>query len=160
MTEQQMKEKFKEGREFFDKKQYEKAAPVFLELSDQGYADAQFMMGICSAGGFSVEKSDVNAAQWFSKAADQGNANAQNELGVFYQLGAGVEILKRRLNYTAWRRYREILKLSAILHSVISMESALRKIWNMRRYCTVKPRKRNTRQASISLVYVIIKVKA
>ncbi|MDR0502047.1 MAG: sel1 repeat family protein [Treponema sp.] len=91
MTEQQMNEKFIKGKGFYNDKQYEGAVLIFMEIAQAGYADAQFMMGICCAGGHGAEKSEAEAARWFGKAADQGSANAQNELGVFYQLGAGVE---------------------------------------------------------------------
>ncbi len=49
---------------------YEKAA-------DQGYADAQYMLGWLYEDGWGVTKDFAQARAWYQKAADQGNAGAQ-----------------------------------------------------------------------------------
>lgn len=69
----------------------ELAAGWFFRAAEQGYADAQFNLGLMHANGESVEKDMLKAAELFKKAADQGHVDAQNNLGVMYFTGEGVE---------------------------------------------------------------------
>ncbi len=68
----------------------EKAAAWFHRSAAQGYADAQFNLGLLYANGEGVPKDPAKAVELFQKAADQGNADAQNNLGVMYYAGEGV----------------------------------------------------------------------
>ncbi len=68
----------------------EKAAAWFHRSAAQGYADAQFNLGLLYANGEGVPKDPAKAVELFKKAADQGNTDAQNNLGVMYYTGEGV----------------------------------------------------------------------
>lgn len=68
----------------------EKAAAWFHRSAAQGYADAQFNLGLLYANGEGVPKDPAKAVELFQKAADQDNADAQNNLGVMYYSGEGV----------------------------------------------------------------------
>ena len=69
---------------------YAEAAKWFRKEAEQGYAAAQFNLGLIYAKGWGVPEDDAEAMKWFRKAADQGNAWAQNNLGVMYADGQGV----------------------------------------------------------------------
>jgi len=59
-------------------------------LAEQGYAPAQFNLGLMYDKGEGVLQ-DYNAAvAWYTLAAAQGNANAQFNLGLMYDKGEGV----------------------------------------------------------------------
>ena len=60
---------------------YAEAAKWYRKAADQGYAEAQCMLGNMYYDGWGVPQSDTEAAQWYRKAADQGNASAQCILG-------------------------------------------------------------------------------
>ncbi len=59
-------------------------------IADQGFAKAQYNLGVSYATGRGVAQDDAAAVNYFRTAADQGNAEAQNYLGVMYQKGRGV----------------------------------------------------------------------
>ena len=67
-----------------------KSIQWFREEAEQGYAEAQYLLGSCYYLGIGVNKDKVEAALWFKKAAEQGHAEAQFELGNCYYLGEGV----------------------------------------------------------------------
>lgn len=68
-----------------------KKAFFWYQLSaNQGYADAQFLLGQCYDNGIGVWENDKEAIKWYRLAAEQGNADAQCNLGVLYANGAGV----------------------------------------------------------------------
>ncbi|MBA4142376.1 MAG: sel1 repeat family protein [Nitrosospira sp.] len=66
------------------------AAAWFHRSAAQGYADAQFNLGLMYANGEGVPQDPVKAVELFQKAAEQGNVDAQNNLGVMYYAGEGV----------------------------------------------------------------------
>jgi hypothetical protein len=67
-----------------------KALPLYLQLAEQGNAEAQFHAGLIYANGQGVTKDDKQAADWFGKAAEQGHMEAQTKLGFMYATGKGV----------------------------------------------------------------------
>jgi len=72
----------------------------FQKAANQGYADAQYSLGLMYASR-GVAQDDRQAVAWFQKAADQGHAKAQYCLGMAYANGLGVT----RRDYTqavAW----------------------------------------------------------
>ena len=69
---------------------YDKAVPIFKELAENGWAQAQNSLGYCYSTGRGVSKDYVKAAEWYEKAAIQGNATAQFNLGACYESGKGV----------------------------------------------------------------------
>ena len=66
------------------------AAKWYKLAADQGYAEAQFNLGLCYTNGQGVVQSHDTAVKWYKLAADQGNAVAQFYLGVSYEHGLGV----------------------------------------------------------------------
>ena len=52
----------------------------YRKAAEQGYADAQYNLGILYANGQGVTQDYAEAARWYRKAADQGDAIAQINL--------------------------------------------------------------------------------
>ena len=82
---------YNKGLEAFFSDDYSTALICFQQAADQGYADAEFDLGIMYMYGYGVEQSYENAAQYFQLAADHGHAEAQFDLGLMYGNGYGVE---------------------------------------------------------------------
>ena len=61
------------------------------KAAEQGFARAQYDLGLMYKFGRGVERSYEKAVEWFQKAAEQGAASAQGLLGVMYANGTGVE---------------------------------------------------------------------
>ena len=67
------------------------AAFWFRKAAEQGYAEAQLILGLMyNEGQGGLEKDYSQAVAWFRKAAEQALAMAQYNLGVMYANGAGV----------------------------------------------------------------------
>ncbi|MCE9951345.1 sel1 repeat family protein, partial [Aeromonas allosaccharophila] len=62
----------------------------FEKAAEQGFAMAQYSLGVMYSQGQGVTQDDQQAVNWFAKAAAQGNAKAQYNLGVMYRQGQGV----------------------------------------------------------------------
>ena len=60
------------------------------EKAEQGHADAQYFLGVMSAGGLGFPQDYVEADKWVRKAAEQEHAEAQGSLGVMFAEGLGV----------------------------------------------------------------------
>jgi TPR repeat protein len=69
---------------------YGEAAKWYRAAADQGWPEAQTLLGMMYAKGQGVAQNDAEAANWFHKAADQGLAEAQTILGAVYVKGQGV----------------------------------------------------------------------
>ena len=80
----------KEGVAAYIRGDYATALREWRPLAKQGYAQAQYNLGIMYRYGEGVPQDDAKALQWWRKAAEQGNANAQFFLGVMYAEGRGV----------------------------------------------------------------------
>lgn len=61
-----------------------------LQAAGQGYAAAQYNLGLMYDQGRGVRQDDAQAVQWYRKAAEQGDAEAQFNLGVMHADGRGV----------------------------------------------------------------------
>jgi hypothetical protein len=59
-------------------------------MAEQGYAPAQYDLGVVYASGRGVAQDYVEAAKWYRLAADQGHAAAQYSLAGLYATGQGV----------------------------------------------------------------------
>lgn len=68
----------------------ELAVGWFFRAAEQGYADAQFNLGLMYANGEGVPQDMEQAVELFKKAAEQGHVDAQNNLGAMYFTGEGV----------------------------------------------------------------------
>ena len=69
---------------------YAQAVQWFRKAAHQGFAAAQYNLGLLYDNGQGVPQDYVQAVQWYRKAADQENGDAQNNLGVMYGKGKGV----------------------------------------------------------------------
>jgi len=68
---------------------YNEAAKWFIKASEQGYAPAQYNLGVIYESDLGVQ--DYNeAVKWYTKAAQQGYTVAQFNLGGMFALGRGV----------------------------------------------------------------------
>lgn len=63
---------------------YTEAAKWYRKAADQGFAQAQFNLGLMYANGKGVTRDDTEAAMWYAKAADQGLADAKINLALLY----------------------------------------------------------------------------
>ena len=77
----------KQGIDFINAKEYDKAFNIFSKAANEGNSHAQNAMGKLYYEGIGVNKDDSIALQWFRKSAEQGYAGAQNNLGVMYEYG-------------------------------------------------------------------------
>lgn len=60
------------------------------KAADQGYAAAQYNLGVMYSEGAGIPQDHAEAAEWYRKAADQGFVLAQHQLGLMYLNGTGV----------------------------------------------------------------------
>jgi len=68
----------------------EKAASIFLELAEDGDAEAQANIGYMYYVGEGVRRDPFEAVHWYLQAAGQENVDAQYNLAVAYAFGDGV----------------------------------------------------------------------
>ena len=61
-----------------------------LVEAEQGYAEAQYILGYMYSKGLGVTQDYKEAVKWYTKAAEQGHADAQHSLGFMRDNGQGV----------------------------------------------------------------------
>ncbi len=77
-----------EGMAAYNRGDYATALREWRPLAKQGYAKAQYNLGLMYCNGEGVPQDYAKALQWYRMAApEQGNAGAQNTLGVMYDKG-------------------------------------------------------------------------
>lgn len=81
---------YQEGRDAFDRGDYQTAVKEFKILVEQNDAGGQYALGIMYDLGEGVPQNSKEAVKYYRLAADQGHADAQNNLGVMYDQGEGV----------------------------------------------------------------------
>jgi len=81
---------FKAGKDAYDRRDYSTALKEWRPLADQGYANAQYNLGVLYEKGQGVPQDNAEAVRWWRLAAEQGVALAQANLGVMYYRGQGV----------------------------------------------------------------------
>lgn len=81
---------------------YDLAAKRYSEAAEQGYANAQYNLGVMYQRGDGVSQDNFQAVAWFRKAAAQNLPQAQYNLGVMYRKGSGVT--KDNLQAIDWYR--------------------------------------------------------
>jgi hypothetical protein len=69
---------------------YKTAEKWYILSAEQGYAKAQYNLGVMYGNGQGVLQDYKTAFKWYKLAAEQGDADAQYNLGVIYALGKGV----------------------------------------------------------------------
>ncbi|WP_373975464.1 sel1 repeat family protein [Chitinibacter sp. SCUT-21] len=72
---------------------YDNAAAIawYRKSADQGYANAQYNMGLCYYNGFGTAINYAEAAVWYHKSVAQGYDKAQYNLGTMYKSGKCVQ---------------------------------------------------------------------
>ena len=83
-------------------KDHHEAVKWFRKAAEQGYAPAQFRLGLCYAQNIGVSKDMAEAVKWFRKAAEQGYHPAQYSLGVCY--AQGIVVSKDMAEAIKWYR--------------------------------------------------------
>ncbi len=73
---------FDKGFEAYQNGDFEVALEEFQPLAEQGYATAQFCLGMMYDKGQGVPQDSKQAIKWYTKAAEQGNTDAQFYLGM------------------------------------------------------------------------------
>ena len=82
---------FDRGLQFDDAGKHANALAWYRKAADQGYAEAQVILGWHYHTGEGVpQDDDEEAVRWYRLAAGQGHAQAQYNLGVAYRDGDGV----------------------------------------------------------------------
>ena len=84
-------EMFNVAMKYYKEGKYHEAAYWYEKAANQGYAQAQYNLGLCYGNGQGVEEDYEKAVFWFEKAANQGYAEAQYFLGWCYENGIGVK---------------------------------------------------------------------
>ena len=84
-------QQFQQGFEAVRRDDYQTAFKLWLPLAEQGYASAQFNLGVIYENGQGVKQDYFEAVKWYRKAAEQGDASAQFNLGLMYDKGQGVK---------------------------------------------------------------------
>jgi TPR repeat protein/CHAT domain-containing protein len=74
----------------YEKSDYKQAVHWYKKGAEQGYAFAQYNLGLMYDNGEGVTQSFEQAVHWYTQAAEQGDAAAQYDLGVRYENGEGV----------------------------------------------------------------------
>ncbi len=69
---------------------YAKAVGWWRKAAEQGYAKAQYNLGVMYDEGLGVPQDYAEAVKLYRKAAEQGDAVAQGNLGLMYDNGQGV----------------------------------------------------------------------
>ena len=78
------------GDKDYEKGNYTKAIEWYRKSAEQGYARAQYNLGVMYQNGYGISQDYTEAVKWCRKAAEQGDATAQSNLGWMYQDGKGV----------------------------------------------------------------------
>ena len=81
---------FNKGLEAYKAGDYQTTLQEWRPLAEQGYADAQYNLGVMHDNGKGVPQHNAEDVKWFRLAAEQGAANAQYNMGNMYYNGKGV----------------------------------------------------------------------
>ena len=85
-----MAQDFQKGLAAAQAGDYATAFKEWEPLAEQGYASAQYNLGLIYANGKGVPQDYAEAVKWYRLAAEQGNAIAQYNLALMYDNGEGV----------------------------------------------------------------------
>jgi len=81
---------FQAGLAAYDTGDYATALSEWRPFAEQGYAPAQFNLGLMYGNGQGVLQDYAEAVKWYRLAAEQGNSQAQSNLAFMYGNGQGV----------------------------------------------------------------------
>jgi tetratricopeptide (TPR) repeat protein len=71
---------YREAVNYYGKKEYDKALPLFKQTAEQNNVDAQNYLGVIYLCGLGVVKDNQKAVEWYRKAAEQGNVEVKARL--------------------------------------------------------------------------------
>jgi len=91
---------YNKGLKAYNAMDYATAIKEWKPLAEQGYAKAQYNLGLMYKNGNGVLKDATEAVKWYRLAAEQGDAQAQRNLGHMSSNGNGV--LKDNLTAHMW----------------------------------------------------------
>lgn len=78
---------YKEGKKYYDNKEYFKAAPLIKKAAEMGHADAQMHIGKMYYNGWGIKHNHHTALKWHKKSAAQGNIESQKKLKEYMHEG-------------------------------------------------------------------------
>jgi len=78
------------ARNAHERGDYAAEIAIVRPLAEQGYAFAQFNLGVLYDQGKGLPQDNAQAMAWYQKAAEQGLPQAQINLGIMYEEGQGV----------------------------------------------------------------------
>ena len=81
---------YQNGRDAFDRGDYDTAVKVFRSLAEKNDPRGQYALAIMYDMGEGVPQDSEEALKFYRLAAEKGHADAQNNLGVMYDQGEGV----------------------------------------------------------------------
>lgn len=81
---------------------YRRAVYWYTKAAKQGYADAQYQLGLCYYEGRGVKQNYKKAVEWWLKAAELNHSSAQSRLSLCYASGQGVQQSWEKSQY--WSR--------------------------------------------------------
>ena len=79
-----------DGWDAYHRKDYKTTYKLWLPLAKQGYAEAQYLLGMMYGEGIGVPQDNKEAVKWYRLSAEQEIAEAQYNLGIMYSNGRGV----------------------------------------------------------------------
>lgn len=83
----------------YRQEKYTEAFDWYMKAAQQGYAKAQYYVGMKYASGEGVEQNDKEALRWYEKSARRGYADAQAALHMMYMIGIGTGKWPERADY-------------------------------------------------------------
>jgi TPR repeat protein len=89
-SEEAIQRVFDDASAAYEQGDYATAYRLIKPLAEQGYAKAQYNLGVLYNKGVGVPQDYTEAMKWYRKAAEQGLADAQYNLGVMYHEGEGI----------------------------------------------------------------------
>ena len=82
--------RYEDASAAYERGDYATAFRLMKPLAEQGYAKAQYNLGVMYRIGDGVPQDNTETMKWYRKAAEQGIADAQYFLGVAFDSGQGV----------------------------------------------------------------------
>ena len=81
---------FQDGLDAYNKQDYKEAVRLYRLSAEQGFAGAQYNLGVMYGKGLGVPQDYKEAVRLYRLSAEQGYASAQYNLGGMYYKGTGV----------------------------------------------------------------------
>ncbi len=99
---------FRRGMNCYQKKEYEKALPLFLQAAKVQHKQAMYNCALMYELGLGTEEDPVQALYWYEYAAKFGDCDARYECGEAYRTGKGTAVDAKKALYYYKKASREI----------------------------------------------------